>query len=477
MMPRKAADARAEQLALMARLAHDRATAPRLGELLEQCEADLRLKSDPAAAANLREIRRDYDRARKLPADLVAELQETASRSLEAWKAARQAADFEAFEPWLRRLLELCRRKAHCYGAPPGGEPYDALLDEYEEGTTGAELEAIFGPLREELAPLIAETTSAIPRRRAEARKQRFPVERQRALNLFVLERLGFDLEAGRFDVSVHPFSSGIGPGDARITTRYREADFPEALGSTIHEAGHGMYEQGLPRTEHWGQPLGEALGLGIHESQSRLWENHVGRSLPFWRWLLPQARRFLGAELDGLTPEDLHAEVNLVRPNPIRVESDEATYSLHIMLRFDLERAMFRGDLDPRDLPAAWNERIRDDLGIEIRDDAQGCLQDIHWSMGAIGYFPTYTLGSLYAAQFWEALCRDLGRVDEHVERGDFGPVLAWLRQRIHRHGRRYPAKELCRMLTGEPLGHRPLMRHLRAKLAPIYGLESGQA
>jgi carboxypeptidase Taq len=477
MMPRKGADARAEQLALVARLAHDRATAPRIGELLATCECDESLVADPAVSANLREIRRDYDRARRLPADLVAELQEAASRSLEAWKAARQASDFAAFEPWLRRLLDLCRRKADCYEVPRGGEAYDTLLDEYEEGTTCAELESIFGPLRDELAPLIAETTAAEPRGGRAARRLRFPVERQRALNSFVLERLGFDLEAGRFDVSVHPFSSGIGPGDARITTRYREDDFPEALGSTIHEAGHGMYEQGLPRSTHWGQPLGEPLGLGIHESQSRLWENHVGRSLSFWRWLLPRARHFLGRELAGFSPEDLHAEVNLVRPNPIRVESDEATYSLHVMLRFDLERALFRGDLDPRDLPGAWNDRIREDLGIEVRDDAQGCLQDIHWSMGAIGYFPTYTLGSLYAAQFWEALSRDVGRVDEHVERGEFAPILEWLRQRIHRHGRRYPAKELCRMLTGEALGHRPLMRHLRAKLAPIYGLESGAA
>jgi len=477
MMPRKGADARAEQLALIARLAHEQATAPRLGELLQQCETDAGLKADPAVSANLREIRHDYDRARKLPADLVSELQETASRGLEAWKAARQASDFTAFEPWLRRLLGLCRRKAECYGAPPGGELYDALLDEYEEGTTCAELEAIFAPLRAELTPLIAEATSRPSRPSRGGRRLRFPIDRQRELNALVLGRLGFDLEAGRFDISVHPFSSGIGPGDARVTTRYREDDFPEALGSTVHEAGHGLYEQGLPRATYWGQPLGEPMGLGIHESQSRLWENHVGRSLSFWRWLLPVARRILGPQLDALTPEDFYTEVNLVHPRPIRVESDEATYSLHIMLRFDLERALLRGDLDPRDVPGAWNERIRADLGLEVQSDAQGCLQDIHWSMGAIGYFPTYTLGSLYAAQFWEALCRDVGRVDERVERGEFGAILGWVRDKIHRHGRRYPAAELCRMLSGEPLSHRPLMRHLRSKLTPIYGLEPGAA
>jgi carboxypeptidase Taq len=473
MMPRKGAEARAEQLAVVASLAHEKATSKRLGELLERCEADPALRADEQSAANLREIRRDYDRACKLPTDFVAEFQEASSRSLEAWKVARQASDHAAFEPWLRRILDLCRRKAEYYGAPAGGELYDALLDEYEEGMRSVELERIFAPLRDELTPLIAEATSREPRlARPGARASHFPVERQVVLNALVLERLGFDMQAGRADVSVHPFSSGIGPGDSRITTRYREDDFPEALGSTVHEAGHGLYEQGVPRAEYWGQPLGEPLGLAIHESQSRLWENHVGRSLAFWRWLVPEARRILGAGMDGYSAQDLYAEVNLVKPHAIRVESDEATYSLHVMLRFDLERAMFRGDLDPRDLPAAWNERMRADLGLELKNDAQGCLQDIHWSMGAIGYFPTYTLGSLYAAQFWEALARDIPKVDEHIERGDFEPILRWLHHNIHRHGRRYSATELCRKITGEALGHRPLMGHLRAKVAAVYGV-----
>jgi len=474
MMPPRAGGVRAEELALISKLAHERATAPRTGELLAECEADGEVMSDAAAAANLREIRRDYERATKLPSELVAEFQETASRAVEAWKGARGESDFAAFEPWLRRLVTLCHRKAECYGAPEGGELYDALLDEYEPEMTGEQIEEIFAPLREELTPLIAETTSSPYQPSRAVREQRFPIRKQKELNAYVLERVGFDLEAGRMDVSVHPFSAGIAPGDTRITTRYREDDFPEALGSTMHEAGHALYEQGLPRAEHWGQPLGESVGLGIHESQSRLWENHVGRSRPYWEWLLPQARRVLGSQLDSVSVDDLYQSVNIVRPDLIRVESDEATYSLHIMLRFDLERAMLRGDLDPADLPGAWNERIAADLGLEVPDDSRGCLQDIHWSMGAIGYFPTYTLGSLYAAQVWEALCAEIPDLDEQMSRGEFGAVLTWLREKVHRHGRRYPAAELCAKLTGAPLSHEPLMRHLREKLDSIYRLDA---
>jgi carboxypeptidase Taq len=476
MMPAATGAARAEQLALISRLAHERATDPRIDDLLARCEADGTLLEDPGVAANLREMRRDYDRSRKLPSEFVGELQETCSRALEAWKAARRDDDFSAFEPWLTRLLSLTHRKAEYFGAPEGGELYDALLDEYEPEMTGRELERIFVPLREALTPLIAETTQSQHQPNLDVRGLRFPLDKQKELNAFVVERVGFDLDAGRLDVSVHPFSTGIAPGDTRITTRYGEEDFPEALGSTMHETGHGLYEQGLPRAEHWGQPLGESLGLGIHESQSRMWENHVGRSRAFWDWLMPHAKALLGPELDPYSASDAYEAVNVVRPGLIRVESDEATYSLHVMLRFDLERAMIRGDLKPADLPGAWNERIRSDLGLEVPGDGQGCLQDIHWSMGAIGYFPTYTLGSLYAAQFWEALCRDVGGIEESLRAGDFRPVLAWLREKIHRHGRRYPAAELCRTLTGEPLTHEPLLRHLRAKLDPIYRLD-GQA
>jgi carboxypeptidase Taq len=472
MMPPRGAPARAESLALVTRLAHERATDRRIADLLAACEADDSLVGEPRTAANLREIRRDFELACKLPAGLVAEMKETSALALEAWKSARADSDFEGFRPWLEKQVLLNRRKAECYGAPQDGELYDALVDEFEPGVSGAQLERIFEPLRAELTPLIAELAAADHQPSDAPHRVEIPVERQRAFNRMVLERVGFDLSGGRLDVSVHPFASGIAPHDTRITTRYREDHFAEALSSTLHEAGHALYEQGLPKESCFGQPLGQPLGLGVHESQSRMWENHVGRSYELWSWALPQARQFLGAALDGFDVDDLYGAVNLVRPNLIRVESDEATYNLHIMLRFDLERAMLRGDLAVADLPGAWNERMRGDLGLDVPDDSRGCLQDIHWAMGTIGYFPTYTLGNLYAAQLWEAATAATPDLRERISRGDFAPLLEWLRANIHRAGRLRPAAELCRELTGAPLGHHALMRHLNGKLRRIYRL-----
>ncbi len=471
MMPPRAAAVRADELSLLSRLAHERAMADELGDLLGKCEEDPALTGDPAIAANLREIRLDYERARKLPPSLVAEFSETTSRALEAWKAARSDSNFAAFLPWLEKILDLCRRKADCFGFPEGGEPYDALLDEFEPGMTAVAAESIFGPLREVLVPLIDEISGA-PAPDDGPNRVEVPIKVQQAFNRDVLEHLGFDLQAGRLDVSTHPFSSGVAPGDTRITSRYTPAGFAEALSSTMHEMGHGLYEQGLPKFEHWGEPLGEPLGLGIHESQSRLWENQVGRSREFWLWLQPRLAAATGDAFASYDAEALYRAANIVRSNLIRVESDEVTYNLHIMLRFDLERAMLTGDLAAADLPGAWNERIKKDLGLEVPDAARGCLQDIHWSMGSIGYFPTYTLGTLYSAQFWDAALVDLPELPRSIARGEFGGLLRWLREKIHRRGRRLPAAALCLELTRKPLDHQPFMDHLRAKLGDIYGL-----
>jgi carboxypeptidase Taq len=470
MMPPAAAATRAEELSLLSRMAHKRATSDELGDLLGSCEGDDALRADVTVAANLREIRRDYDRARKLPSDFVAEFSETTSHALEAWKAARSSSEFATFRPWLEKIVELSRRKAEYVGIPEGGEAYDTLLDEFEPGMTATAVEGIFGPLRAELRPLI-EAIAEAPQPDDGPNRVEVPIPVQQAFHRDVLERIGFDLQAGRLDTSTHPFSSGIAPGDTRITTRYTMSGVAEALGSTMHEAGHGMYEQGLPKHEHWGEPLGEALGLGIHESQSRLWENQVGRSREFWSWLRPLLLDATGPAFEAYDVDALYRAANIVRPNLIRVESDEATYNLHVMLRFDLERALLSGDLPATDLPGAWNERIRKDLGLEVPDAARGCLQDIHWSMGAIGYFPTYTLGTLYSAQFWEAIVTDLPGLAGSVERGEFDGLLDWLRDRIHRRGRELPTRELCIELTGRPLDHRPLIAYLNGKLGEIYG------
>jgi carboxypeptidase Taq len=448
-MPAAAAGFRAEELALLARMTHERATDPRLGELIEACEADADIAADPVESANLREIRRDYDRARRLPTELVQEISETSSQALEHWKKARAENDFGRFAPWLARQVELSRRKAECHGVPEGGELYDQLLEDFEQGSTAARLERVFEPLRRDLVPLIAERSSDEPSPLAD----------------LLLAEMGYDLDAGRLDVSTHPFTTGIAPGDTRITTRFTEDGFLDAIGSTLHEMGHALYEQGLPKAERHGQPLAEPPGLGIHESQSRMWENQVGRSRPFWTWVLPKARRLFAHAFEGIGVEEIYRAANQVRPHPIRVESDEATYNLHIMIRFDIERALLRGDLAVDDVPGAWNDRMKSDLGLDVTDDAQGCLQDIHWSMGSIGYFPTYTLGNLFAAQLWDTVLEAIPDVEARIERGDFAPLLAWLRENVHAQGRRYRSEELCERITGKPLDHEPLIRHLRSR------------
>ncbi len=472
MMPPRAGAFRAEELALVSALEHERLTDPRIGELIAACESDRELLCDPEVEASVRETRRDYERATKLSTDLVAELTRTSSQAIEAWKEARRDSDFSAFRPWLEKQVELNVRKATCYGAPTGGELYDALIEDYEPGITAADIERIFRPLRDALAPLIAAVVDAPRSPDAAPQQVRLPIEKQQAFSRLVAERLGFDFAAGRLDVSTHPFTEGLAPGDTRITSRYSEDRFADSLGSTIHETGHALYEQGLPKGLHHGLPLAQAAGLGVHESQSRMWENHVGRSLPFWLWAAPEAKRIFGEPLGPFSALQIYESVNRVTPSLIRVDSDEATYNLHIMLRFDLERSLVRGDLSAADLPAAWNERIRKDLGLEVPDDRLGCLQDIHWSAGAIGYFPTYTLGTLYAAQFWEAIRTAIPDLDACTERGDFTALLAWLRLNIHGHGRRFRARELCERITGRPLEHAPLLRHLEGKLRPLYGI-----
>lgn len=470
-MPPKAAPFRAEQLATISSLTHERRTDPRIGELLAACEEDAELLGDEEAAANLREIRHDYDRAVKLPPELVREIAETSSRAMEAWKDARKRSDFKAFAPWLKKQVELQRRKAECYGAPKGGELYDALLEDYEPGFTAKQVEGVFGPLRAALAPLIAQI-AARPQPDDAINRTTLPVERQKAFNRMVAERMGFDFGSGMLAVSTHPFSSGLAPGDVRMTTRYKDDHFTEAVSTTLHESGHSFYEMGLPKDERFGQPLGESVSLGIHESQSRLWENQVGRSLAFWKWAMPEAKKIFAPALDRFGPEDAHRAINIVKPGFIRVESDEATYHMHVMLRFDVERSLIRGDMKVEDVPRVWNDRMKKDLGLVVTEDRLGCLQDVHWSMGAIGYFPTYTLGTLYAAQFWEVIRRDIPDIDSRIAHGSFGTLLGWLREHVHAHGRRFRPPELCRRITGRTLSHEPMMGYLTAKLKPIYGL-----
>ena len=474
-MPAGGAAGRANQSAALAAVIHQRSTDATLGELIAACEADDNVQGSPRDAANIREVRRDYDRATKLPESLVSELARTGSQAQEAWKVARGANDFKAFAPWLEKMLDLSRQKAECYGTPEGGERYDALLDEYEPAARASEIDAIFTPLGERLSALIADLRENGTEPDDTPLNTRIPEEMQHALGLRVLEVIGFDLKQGRLDVTTHPFCQGVGPGDTRLTTRYRDERFTDALYGTMHEGGHGLYEQGLPRHNEgdpFGEPIADAISLGIHESQSRMWENSVGRSNAFWTWALPVVNETCGNALGDYTVEQMNAAVNTAKPSFIRVEADEATYNLHVMLRFGLERAMIKGDLAVQDLPGAWNERFKQLLGMDVPDDRRGCLQDVHWSFGLIGYFPTYTLGNLYAAQFWETINEAIPTLDDQIAAGEMGELLAWLRTNIHAPGRQYHAGELCERITGKPLGAAPLLRHLESRIRPVYGL-----
>jgi len=472
-MPHGGSEGRAEQSSLMAGIVHERRTSPKVGELIANCEADDTLmKPGSEPAANMREMRRDYDRATKLPGELVEELAKVGSLAQDVWKEARAKDDFAKFAPWLERMFELSRRKAACYGFAEGGEAYDALLDDHEPGGTAKMIEATFAPLRASLAELLKKVADSGEGPSEKPLKLKIEADKQHKFGLFVLEKMGFDLNAGRLDVTTHPFCSGIGPGDTRLTTRYRDEKFSDALYGTLHEMGHGLYEQGLPKADHFGEPLAGDISLGIHESQSRMWENFVGRGKPFWKWIMPHAKKHLGKDFGKYTVKDYYAAVNTARPSLIRVEADEATYNMHVMIRFEIERALLSGAMKVKDVPGEWNRRYKEYLGITVPDDRRGCLQDVHWSFGLIGYFPTYTLGNLYAAQFWEKINEDLPEMDKQIAKGQFSELKNWLNEKIHKHGRRYRASELCKKVTGKELSAAPLMRHLAAKAKAVYGV-----
>jgi carboxypeptidase Taq len=369
--------------------------------------------------------------------------------------------------PWLERVVALKRREADALSYET--EPYDALLDEYEPGARGRDLDALFAVLSPELTAL-AERLTAAPRRPNDAVLRRaFPTDRQRVFNQAAAATLGFDFERGRLDATTHPFFAAIGPGDCRITTRYNPGDFGDAFFSTLHEVGHGLYEQGLDPTRA-GLPVGEAPSLALHESQSRLWENTVGRSLAFWKHFFPLARQVFPEALGDVSLTEFHFAVNRVEPSLIRVKADEVTYNLHILVRFELERALISGDLRAADVPAAWNEAYRRRLGAAPANDAEGCLQDGHWAAGLIGYFPTYTLGNVMAAQLYARVEEELGDLSGAFARGDFSSLLGWLSEKVYHPGGRYPAARLIELATGAPPDPQPFVASLRRKYEELY-------
>jgi carboxypeptidase Taq len=469
-MPPKGGAHRAEQMALLARLGHEQLTSPRIGELLGVVEGDPRTKeAESAAAVNAREIRRVYDIAVKVPGSLVEELARVTTRAQGVWQEARKNNDFNTFAPWLEKIVALKRQEAQAIGYR--GVPYDALLDQYEPGATTAEITCLFAELRQELVPLVSAITASGKKPRADVFERDYPLDRQHLFGQAAAAAIGFDFTAGRLDTTAHPFCSGMGPGDCRLTTRYHPREFNQGFFGILHEAGHGIYEQGLD-PEHFGTPMGSAVSLGIHESQSRLWENQVGRSRPFWEHFFPRARQVFPGSLDDVGLDDFLFAINKVAKSFIRVEADEATYNMHIILRFELEQALIAGDLKPADVPAVWNDKFQQSFGLTPPTAAQGCLQDIHWSMGGLGYFPTYTLGNLYAAQLMDKARQDLGDVDADFRVGKFDRLKSWLNDKVHRPGQKYRSRQLAEKITGQQISTRPLVNYLRNKYGRLYGI-----
>ena len=469
-LPPGAAEQRAAQQASLAAAQHVAASDSRIGNLLGMLEAQqIELSDDQRAIVT--NARRDFDRATKLPPDFVREKAAQGSRGYHAWARARAADDFGSYAAVLEKNLEFARREAAYLGQ--GEAAYDYMVDKHDPGLTSAAIEGLFAELKRELLPLVEEITHSpqvVRAQQASAKLRGFPVDTQRMFLREVTESLGFDYARGRIDVSLHPFCSGTG-SDVRMTTRYSEDQPLDALLSSIHETGHGLYEQGLP-TEHLGTALGIHAGMAVHESQSRLWENQVARSRAFWRCFEPRWRELFPLPTAKVSAEELYLAVSVVEQTLIRVDADEVTYNLHIILRFELEKKLFSRELAVRDLPAAWRQASRELLGLEPGNDREGVLQDVHWSDGTFGYFPSYCLGNMIAAQLWTRVREMRPTIEDDFARGRFSWLREWLRENIHAQGRRYSALELVRRVTGESLSPRHLVRYLRERYGTLYGI-----
>ncbi len=468
-MPKAGVGHRSEQLGLLAKIIHKKFTDPRIGELLSELEnSDYMKDKESVEAVNIREIRHYYDKQTKLPEKLVVEISKTTSLAQQNWAEARKKSDFSIFAPFLEKVINLMIEKADAYGYE--GEPYNALLDDYEPGSNVKEIEEVFKNLKTEIINILERIKNAPVKPDPKILEGNFDVNLQRIFGESVILSFGFDLNSGRIDTSTHPFCSGIGPGDTRLTTRFDPNRLSNALFGLMHEAGHALYEMGIDKTNHFGTPMGEAVSLGIHESQSRLWENQVGRSKSFWKYFFPQAQRIFKQSLSNVDLDSFYGAINYVTPSYIRVEADETTYNLHILLRFELERALLNKELKSSDIPYEWNSRFKKYFGIDVDKDSNGCLQDIHWSGGLFGYFPTYTLGNLFAAQFFEKAKKDIPDLEQQFEKGIFSELRNWLKENIHKHGQRYRANVLIEKVTGKPLSHIPFINYLNRKYSEIY-------
>ena len=464
-MPAEGAKARGDILAWLASQRHEKLINPEFGDLISNLEGQ---NLDDFLTANVKEMRRKYDEAVKIPTEFVSEFTKTRSEALIAWQQARKESDFTKFAPHLEKLITLTRKKIEYLGCE--NTPYDVLLDEYEVGMKVSDYDPLFSQLKARLVPLLSKIMNSdveIPRLPedmvfAESKQEKFCNQISKAM--------GFDFDAGRMDISTHPFCAGLWPGDTRFTTRFDDKDPFSCLYAVMHESGHGLYEQGLPRDQSY-SPAGAAVSLGVHESQSRFWENQIGRTEAFWNVVLPWFKEQF-PDCPDWDSSTLDLVANEVKPDFIRVEADEITYNLHIMIRYEIEKKIFNDNLPVSEIPALWNNMMNEWFGIEVPNDSLGCLQDIHWSMGAFGYFPTYTLGNLYAAQLLKAMEEDLGDIDAIISSGDWSNMLDWLRIKVHSKGSILEPSDLIKSATGLPPSPEPFLEYVEEKYSKLYNL-----
>jgi carboxypeptidase Taq len=465
-MPEGGAQLRARQLSTLTGIMHELATEKEMGEILEKLKND-----DSLSAVEKKNVALSYDdyiKQKKYPVEFVMEMSKTFSESLQAWRKAKQENKFSIFSPYLEKIVIIKKKEADILGYKK--HPYDALLDNYEPGCTTELLDNLFGGVRNKLVDFV-KIIAAAKQVNNNFMYQSYNADKQWDFGMFLLKQMNYDFNYGRQDKSTHPFTISFGPQDVRVTTRIDENNLNEMIWSTIHEGGHALYEQGL-LMENYGLPAGYASSLSIHESQSRLWENNVGRSLPYWKCNYSRLQQLFPENLKNVSAKEFYRAMNTVNPSFVRTNADELTYHFHVMIRFEAEKLLIEEKLSVKDLPEYWNSKYKEYLGIDVPDDANGVLQDIHWSHGSIGYFPTYSLGSFYAAQFFESAKKQIPNLENEIESGNLLPLLNWLRDNIHKHGRLYNAEELCERITGEKLNFNYFMNYAEKKYSDIYSL-----
>ncbi|MBA3704684.1 MAG: carboxypeptidase M32 [Bacteroidetes bacterium] len=465
-MPSKGAGFRAQQLATLAGISHEQATSKVLGDLLTVLTSQTSLGEKENR--NIKQSLKNYNDSKKYTTAFVQELSKTVSETFQAWQKAKEANNFSLYAPHLEKLVKLKREECKLLGYK--AHPYDALLDQYEPGAKTADLEILFTDVRKQLVDFVKQIRSK-PQNKDSFMFLNYNKQKQWDFGIHLLKQMGYDFEAGRQDVSSHPFTTSFSSEDVRVTTRINEQDINEMIWSCIHEGGHALYEQGLPASEY-GLPSGEPISLGIHESQSRLWENNVGRGLPYWKANYKELQQAFPENLQAVTFEAFYKAMNIVKPSLIRTSADELTYHFHVLIRFEIEKALIEGLIEVKDLPEYWNKKYKEYLGIDVPSDTLGVLQDIHWSHGSFGYFPTYSLGSFYAAQFFAQAKKEIVNLEKEIENGNLKPLLIWLREKIHKHGKYYSSEELCISITGEKLDFKYFMEYAKIKYSALYQL-----